>query len=127
MITAIKNTRHILVLLLVVLLGACSPGQSDRIEITTEWIPLSDGVRLSADLYWPAGASKGEHYPVLLEYTPYRKHESRDRNYSMYSYFLDHGYVVARVDIRGTGNSEGHTIPYEYSDIELDGRRSPGA
>ena len=120
MITAIKNTRHILVLLLVVLLGACSAGKSDRIEITTEWIPLSDGVRLSADLYWPAGASKDEHYPVLLEYTPYRKHESRDRNYSMYSYFLDHGYVVARVDIRGTGNSEGHTIPYEYSDIELD-------
>ena len=32
----------------------------------------------------------------------------------------DHGYVVARVDIRGTGNSEGVTIPYEYSDIELD-------
>ena len=28
-------------------------------------------------------------------------------------------YVVARVDIRGTGNSQGRTIPYEYSEIEL--------
>ena len=32
----------------------------------------------------------------------------------------DQGYAVARVDIRGTGRSEGVTIPYEYSDIELD-------
>ena len=38
----------------------------------------------------------------------------------MYSYFLKRGYAVVRVDIRGTGNSEGVTIPYEYSDIELD-------
>jgi putative CocE/NonD family hydrolase len=28
--------------------------------------------------------------------------------------------VLARVDIRGTGNSQGRVIPYEYSDIELD-------
>ena len=27
--------------------------------------------------------------------------------------------MVARVDIRGTGNSQGRTIPYEYSEIEL--------
>jgi putative CocE/NonD family hydrolase len=38
----------------------------------------------------------------------------------MYSYFVQRGYVLARVDIRGTGNSQGRVIPYEYSDIELD-------
>lgn len=81
---------------------------------------MPDGVRLAADIYWPAQAKKGGRFPVLLEYLPYRKDDSRSRNYSLYSYFLDHGYVVARVDIRGTGNSDGHTIPYEYSDIELD-------
>ncbi|MEM7277731.1 MAG: CocE/NonD family hydrolase, partial [Pseudomonadota bacterium] len=59
-------------------------------------------------------------YPVLLEYLPYRKDESRARNHDLYSYFLNKGYAVVRVDIRGTGNSEGETIPYEYSDIELD-------
>ena len=58
--------------------------------------------------------------PVLLEYLPYRKMESRSRNYSMYSFFLARGYVIASVDFRGTGNSEGRLIPYEYSDIELD-------
>jgi predicted acyl esterase len=28
--------------------------------------------------------------------------------------------VVAKVDVRGTGSSEGRLIPKEYSDIELD-------
>ena len=30
------------------------------------------------------------------------------------------GYIVARVDIRGTGNSEGQLVPHEYSAIEQD-------
>jgi len=91
-----------------------------KFKITTEWITMSDGIRLAADIYWPATKDKQDQYPVLLEYLPYRKDESRARSYSLYSYFLENNYVVVRVDIRGTGNSEGITIPYEYSDIELD-------
>ena len=82
-------------------------------------IPMPDGIQLAADLYMPAGIPAGEHLPVLLEYTPYRKNDSRGSNYRMYTYFVKRGYVVARVDIRGTGNSQGRTIPYEYSEIEL--------
>ncbi|MDH4109113.1 MAG: CocE/NonD family hydrolase [Gammaproteobacteria bacterium] len=84
------------------------------------WIPMPDGVRLAADLYLPTGAAEGTRFPVLLEYLPYRKTEARGRNWPLYSYFVERGYVVARVDIRGTGNSEGRLIPYEYSDIEHD-------
>ena len=92
------------------------------IRIDEAWITMPDGVRLAADLFMPDGGAEAhdERFPVLLEYLPYRKDESRARNYSLYSYFVQRGYVVARVDIRGTGNSEGRTIPYEYSDIELD-------
>jgi putative CocE/NonD family hydrolase len=89
-------------------------------KITEVQIKMSDGIKLAADIYWPAGADKKTRFPVLLEYTPYRKDESRARNYSLYSYFLEQDYLVVRVDMRGTGNSEGVTIPYEYSDIELD-------
>ena len=81
---------------------------------------MQDNIHLAADIYWPTGYRKGDVYPVLLEYIPYRKDESRGRNYPLYSYFLDNDYIVARVDIRGTGNSEGKVIPNEYSDIELD-------
>jgi len=81
---------------------------------------MPDGTRLSADLYRPRGEGIGTRFPVLLEYLPYRKHEARSRNYPLYSYFVQRGYVVAAVDIRGTGNSEGRLIPHEYSDIEHD-------
>ena len=87
-------------------------------EIRSGWIAMPDGVRLSADIYHPTGGDAGEKFPVLLEYLPYRKHEARSRNWPLYSYFVQRGYVVAAVDIRGTGNSEGRLIPYEYSEIE---------
>ena len=89
-----------------------------EIRLETAWIAMPDGPRLSADLYMPQGGADDARYPVLLEYLPYRKHEARARNYSLYSYFVQRGYVVAAVDIRGTGNSEGQLIPHEYSDIE---------
>ena len=55
---------------------------------------------------------------MLLEYLPYRKTEGRGRRYPLFSYFVERGYVVARVDIRGTGNSEGRLVEYEYTDQE---------
>ncbi len=92
----------------------------DGIEFREAWITMPDGVRLAADLWVPESSNKDTSYPVLLEYLPYRKNESRARNYPLYSYFLEHGYVVARVDIRGSGNSEGKLVEYEYTDQEQD-------
>jgi putative CocE/NonD family hydrolase len=91
---------------------------SPTIKMEEAWIPMPDGIRLAADLYVPADKRPDQKYPVLLEYLPYRKTESRDRNYALYSYFVERGYIVARVDIRGTGNSEGRLIAYEYTDQE---------
>jgi predicted acyl esterase len=82
------------------------------------WIPMPDGVRLAVDLFLPSGGKPGERFPVLLEYLPYRKAEGRSRNHALYSYFVRRGYVVARVDIRGTGGSEGRLIEHEYSEQE---------
>ena len=77
---------------------------------------MADGARLAVDLWRPA---TGGRHPVLLEYLPYRKDEARADRFRLYAYFVRRGYIVARVDIRGTGNSSGRLIPYEYSDIEL--------
>jgi len=101
-------------------LGAVEEASAPRYDISMEeiWIPMPDDVRLAADLYMPTGGEPSARIPVLLEYLPYRKTESRSRNYSLYSYFVRRGYAVARVDIRGTGNSEGRLIPFEYSDQE---------
>ena len=87
-------------------------------EIQPARIRMPDGVQLAADIYRPTGGPSGEKFPVLVEYLPYRMYEARSRNWPLYAYFVKRGYVIAAVDIRGTGNSEGRIVPYEYSDIE---------
>lgn len=60
-------------------------------------------------------------FPVLFEYLPYRKDDSflyRDCPY--FAYFASRGFVVAKVDIRGTGSSFGKLIHREYTNQELD-------
>ena len=114
------NNKIPFLMLCSIFLFSCSNENELKYNITTARIPMQDNIHLAADIYWPTGYRKGDVYPVLLEYIPYRKDESRGRNYPLYSYFLDNDYIVARVDIRGTGNSEGKVIPNEYSDIELD-------
>ena len=99
------------------------PAYAVRMENT--WIPMKDGVRLSATLYMPDGAKSDEHFPALLEYLPYRKDDdTAARDYPIHSYFAHRGYVSVRVDIRGFGNSEGVPPEREYSEQEqLDGEQ----
>ncbi len=91
-----------------------APRYGVRIEKT--FIPMHDGVRLAVTLYLPAGAKGGERFPALLEYLPYRKDDDEAiRDFGDHSYFARRGYVGARVDIRGFGNSEGTPPGREYS------------
>jgi putative CocE/NonD family hydrolase len=83
------------------------------------WLPLPDGTRLAARMWLPADAAH-RPVPVLLEYLPYRKRDfMRGRDGPMHYYFAGHGYASIRVDIRGSGDSEGRTID-EYTERELD-------
>lgn len=81
-------------------------------------IPMRDGVRLAADLYVPEHAESP--LPVVLEYIPYRKDEV-PAGQRFYSYLPQNGYIVARVDIRGTGASEGVATDEYVLDEQLDG------
>jgi predicted acyl esterase len=87
-------------------------------------IPMRDGVRIAADLYMPDGeaAANGEiRFPAVMEYVPYRKDEIHPSRADIYTYLPRHGYVMARVDIRGTGGSEGiNTDEYTLQE-QLDG------
>jgi uncharacterized protein len=87
------------------------------VAVRDVWIPMKDGVRLSATLYMPAPKQHAEKFPAVLEYLPYRKDEMK--SYALvHDYFARHGFVSARVDIRGTGRSEGHAPDREYSQVE---------
>jgi hypothetical protein len=87
-------------------------------EIEHCWIPLADGCRLAARLWLPADAET-RPVPAILEYLPYGKREgTRERDEPMHRYFAGHGYTAARVDLRGTGDSEG-LLHDEYLEQEL--------
>jgi uncharacterized protein len=91
-----------------------APAYGVRLEKT--WIAMKDGVRLAATLYMPANPKAGERFPALLEYLPYRKDDDEAaRDYGTHTYFARRGYVGARVDIRGFGQSEGVPPDREYS------------
>ena len=77
--------------------------------------PMRDGVCLAMDLYMPDSAEPGR-FPVVMEYIPYRKDHVRPGD-AFYDFFPLHGYVMARVDCRGTGASDGRTSD-EYMALE---------
>ncbi len=91
---------------------------ADRVvEIENVWIPMADGCRIAARLWLPARTEKAP-VPAILEYIPYRKRDfSRARDEPIHRYFAAHGYASLRVDIRGSGDSEG-TLADEYSSQE---------
>ena len=84
------------------------------------FISMADGIRLAATLYVPGA---GGPWPALLEALPYRKDDLTAGYRPEYERLAaEFGYAVCRLDIRGTGSSEGlATDEYtdqEHSDIE---------
>ena len=89
--------------------------------VETFWITMPDGIRLAATVFRPQPKIGGERFPVLFEFLPYRKDDSfYMRDYPLYAYFARRGYAAVKVDIRGTGSSEGRLPPWEYSEQELE-------
>ena len=88
-------------------------------EIEHVWIEMRDGVRLSARIWLPDDAERVP-VPAILEYLPYRKRDLlRARDEPMHRWFAGHGYAAVRLDVRGSGESEG-VLRDEYLQSELD-------
>jgi putative CocE/NonD family hydrolase len=76
-------------------------------EIENTWIPMPDGTKLAARIWLPEDA-EDDPVPAILEYLPYRKRDGTvARDHLTHPYFAGHGYAGVRVDMRGTGDSEG--------------------
>ncbi len=78
-------------------------------------VVASDGVRLSVDVYRPSAPGR---YPAILEHIPYRKDDLRaieDR--SQNSFLVEAGFACVRLDVRGTGSSQGVAVD-EYTRAE---------
>ncbi|MCM5558230.1 CocE/NonD family hydrolase [Pleomorphomonas sp. JP5] len=91
---------------------------SDFTVIENEWIPLGDGTHLAARIWMPEGA-EADPVPAVLEFLPYRKRDGTSpRDESTYPTFARNRIAGVRVDIRGSGESEG-VIDGEYTPLEL--------
>ena len=87
--------------------------------IDTVWIQLSDGKRVASRIWRPKTA---DQTPVstILEYIPYRRRDGRlADDERIHPYFAGHGFACVRVDIRGSGDSEG-LLHDEYLKLEQD-------
>ena len=88
-------------------------------EIESVRIPLSDGCRLVARIWMPEDAD-ADPVPAILEYIPYRRRDfTAIRDATKHAYYAGHGYAGVRVDMRGTGDSDG-LMHDEYTQQELD-------
>lgn len=83
------------------------------------FIEMSDGVRLAAKIWLPKDAGD-DPVPAILEYLPYRRNDGTSgRDATTHPYFAGHGYASIRVDMRGSGDSEGVMLG-EYLKQEQD-------
>lgn len=81
-------------------------------------IPMSDGVTLAADLFIPDAPGP---FPVVIEYLPYRKNDVTWQGYFAHRYLAERGYIAARIDVRGTGDSEGRALDEYCPQEQRDG------
>ncbi|MEE2033679.1 CocE/NonD family hydrolase [Rhodococcus chondri] len=82
------------------------------------WIPMRDGVQLAARIWRPERADS-EPVPAIVEMIPYRQRDLTARRDSIHHpYLAGHGYAGVRVDLRGSGDSEG-VLTGEYLEEEL--------
>lgn len=95
-------------------------------DIEHLWIPMPDGVRLAARMWLPRDA-EASPVPAVVEYIPYRKRDMvRARDERNHPYIAGHGYACLRVDMRGSGDSDGVMADMYAEDELADARRMIG-
>ena len=83
------------------------------------FVPMPDGARLAATVWLPEDA-EAHPVPAVLEMIPYRRRDGTVfRDHLMHPYVAGHGFACCRVDLRGSGDSDG-ILADEYTDKEHD-------
>ncbi len=86
--------------------------------VDPQWIVLKDGTRIAATIWKPKTDKK---VPVVVELVPYRRRDGTVfRDLEIHSYIAGEGIACCRVDLRGSGDSDGllrdEYLPQEQAD-----------
>ncbi len=96
--------------------GVSLPVRLPGVRIEYLRLLMPDGVRLAATLYLPE--TLAERVPAILEVLPYRKDDDYlGRDLRNHGFYARSGIAGLRLDVRGTGASEGYPDD-EYSVAE---------
>ncbi len=114
------------------------PEASSRYDVEIHYhvqLPMRDGTLLSANLWLPIPSQlnphqldphqldpsqPGERFPVILEMIPYRKDDWRFiTDHQRMNYLAQRGFACCRLDVRGTGSSQGVALD-EYTVAETE-------
>ncbi len=106
---------------------------ADEYEITSQYVPVSDGTKLAMDIYRPKDKVTGKvvttPLPVIWMHTPYNRRYAKDKVLTVESYpgtaakLVKYGYVVATVDFRGLYASYGRNVAYNRGEWVTAARR----
>ena len=97
----------------------------DGYKRQSRYVPVRDGTRLAVDIYHPTqqGEPTDQKLPVLVWSTWYKRATGNsdgsisssvlriEQRHSQARYFLERGYVIVAVDVRGSGASFGAAPP----------------
>lgn len=96
-----------------------------RYDSKSFYVPMEDGVRLAVDVYFPEDFDKAVKYPAVMELTRYWRgmvvpgtKKVREVLSPIDKAMLANGYVIVRVDVRGSGASFGLRME-EYGPDEV--------
>jgi len=88
-------------------------------EEPTLWIPMADGRRLAARMWIPEDAGD-DPVPAIVESIPYRRRDGTILGDApTHPWWAGHGYAAIRLDIAGSGDSDG-LLQDEYLASEQD-------
>ena len=89
-------------------------------RVFSEYVPMPDGVQLAVDVCLPADGPPRDAFPVIFQYTPYRRARVNPKTGAVSDlstdgeakFFLSHGYALVAADMRGTGASMGWMMDF---------------
>jgi hypothetical protein len=96
--------------------GYTSP-EYKSFTVTSQYLPMRDGVRIAVDIYMPAEGPARDKFPTVLVMLPYHRANMTDEGVSQpyatdptseFRVVMSYGYAFVVADVRGTGASFGY-------------------